>query len=190
MIDVNVFIKEYGLPTEAEKPGRKFLEEYKGLVPDPMIEFWERFGFGCYADGLIWVINPKQLGEVLSEWLPRKEKQTPAVPVIRTAFGKLIYWHKNNFTLLDVNYNDRFDTGDDVELLFVLLLIGTDAREGILQEPLFKKALTKFGPLKSDEMYGYKLPLAMGGNRDLMNLAKMKMVEQLSILAQIHIGAC
>jgi hypothetical protein len=89
---------------------------------------------------------------------------------------------------LNVNYNEQFDTGDDVELLFVLLLIGKDPREGILQEPLFKKALRKFGPLKCDEMYRYKLALAMGGNRDLKKMAKMKMREQLSILAQVHGG--
>jgi hypothetical protein len=35
-------------------------------------------------------------------------------------------------------------------------------------------------------MYGYMLPLAMGGDYDLKNMAKMKIREQLSILAQIH----
>jgi hypothetical protein len=183
MTDFQHFIDEYGSPTETEKPDQGSLGGYKGAIPDQVIEFWTRFGFGHYLQGLLWIPNPKQLEDVLTEWLPKRSR---GVPIARTAFGSVLYWQGHEFTLLDVNTNDRFSASDDAEVVFNFFLIGEDARLGVLQEPLFKKALKKFGPLRSDEMYGYKLPLAMGGDRTLKNMEKMKLREQLSILAQIH----
>jgi hypothetical protein len=183
MTDFQRFTDEYGPAAEIEKPADTVLGEFASLVPDQVIEFWSRFGFGRYLDGVLWILNPKQLEGVLAEWLP---EQSRGVPIARTAFGKVLYWDKNQFTLLDVNFNDRFSASDNTEVVFNYFLVGEDARLGILQEPLFKKALRKFGPLKPDEMYGYKLPLALGGDRALKNMEKMRMREQLSILAQIH----
>lgn len=188
MPDFNRFMNEYGPPAEPEKAEPKLLEEYKGVVPDQMIEFWEKFGFASYADGLLWAINPKQLEDVLTEWFPENPEPPRAVPIVRTALGKVIYWHKDKFHLLDVNHNNRFEAGDNVEIIFDYFLVGEAARRSILQELLFKEALKKFGPLRRDEMYGFKLPLAMGGNYDLDNMEKMKLREQLSILAQVHLG--
>ena len=76
--------------------------------------------------------------------------------------------------------------GDDVELQFTYLLVAKAGRSGILQQPAFKKALKKLGPLQSDEIYGYKLPLAMGGDFNVANMEKMKIREHLSFLAQTH----
>lgn len=185
MTDFDAFIKEYGQPQNSEKPSQELINEYKKILPPKIIGFWERYGFAKFADGLIWVINPKQLEDVLSDWCPKKDKSR-LIPVIRTSFGKIIYWNKNTFTLLDTHYNDKFDASDNVELVFNLFLIGKVARRGILQESLFKKALKKLGSLESDEMYGYKLALAMGGDYKVENMAKMKIREQLSILGQIH----
>src|SRR5689334_22209006 len=89
MTDFDKFVKEYGEPIEPERASAELLDQYKDIVPTQLIEFWERFGFASYADGLIWVVNPKQLQDVLSEWFPTKAKDAPLVPVIRTAFGKI-----------------------------------------------------------------------------------------------------
>src|SRR5262245_19390883 len=103
MTDFNAFMKEYGPPTEVEKADKMLLDQYKSVVPDQMIEFWEFFGFARYANGLLWVVNPNQLDDVLTEWLPRKTRPPHAVPIIRTAFGNVIYWDKDEFRLLDIN---------------------------------------------------------------------------------------
>lgn len=186
MTDFEPFFKEYGQPIEPERGDAKLLGRYKGIVPDPLIEFWERFGFGGYAKGLVWVVNPTLLDDVLAEWVPAKKQR--AIPVIRTAFGNVVYWHGDQFTFLDVHYNKPFQAGGDVELLFDYYLVEQKSRKSVLQEPLFKKALKALGILKRDEIYSYKLPLAMGGTPDVKNMEKAKMREHLSILATIHKG--
>jgi hypothetical protein len=186
MTDFQPFFDEYGSPSEVQNADKKLLSEYKDVVPEQLIEFWERFGFGRYADGRLWVIHPKELEDVLTLWLPNKTKPSKAVPVLRTAFGQIIYCDDGRFTLLDPHYNDRFGAGHNTGVLFKSYLVGKNARILIIEEKKFKHSFKKFGPLKRDEMYSYKLPLAMGGDDTLKNMAKMKMREQLSILAQVH----
>ena len=43
------------------------------------------------------------------------------------------------------------------------------------EKPLFDRAHKKLGPLKSDEMYGFKHRLALGGKEAVSNLAIMKL---------------
>ncbi|EPM69033.1 hypothetical protein A249_39350 [Pseudomonas syringae pv. actinidiae ICMP 18804] len=50
---------------------------------------------------------------------------------------------------------------------------------------LFKPALEKLGPLKSDEMYGFVPALALGGPMELKNLQKVKTIEHLEFLSQL-----
>jgi hypothetical protein len=186
MTDFDAFFEAYGKPIESERADPKLLSAYKNVVPDQLIEFWERFGFGGYARGLVWIVNPTQLEDVLAEWLPAKGGKKRAVPVARTAFGNVIYWRDPGFTFLDVNYNKQFGAGGNVELLFIFYLIDKKSRKSVLEEPEFKKAFKALGMLKRDEMYAYTLPLAMGGEPGIKNMTKVKMREHLSILAGIH----
>jgi hypothetical protein len=188
MADFDAFLKEYGSPINPQRPDTALLSAYERIVPELLSQFWGRIGFAHFAEGLVWVTNPKPLEEVLKEWVPVKRNQIPAVCVVRSAFGKVIFWFANKFVLLDVHYNDRFEAGNDTQVLFDVFLTGKDARSGILQEPLFDRALRKLGPLAADEMYSFKLPIAMGGDRSVKNIIKVKMREQLSILAQLQKG--
>lgn len=185
MTDFEPFFDAYGKPTDTERPSAKLLKDYENRVPAQLIEFWERFGFGGFAKGLVWVVNPTQLEDVLAEWAPAK-KTSRAVPAVRTAFGNIVYWQGTKFTFLDVHYDKAFDAGTDTEVLFGFYLIDDKSRTSVLQEPKFKKALKAHGSLARDEMYGYTLPLVMGGTDEIKNMAKVKMREQLSILAQAH----
>jgi hypothetical protein len=186
MSDFDAFIEEYGSPVEPERASAKELTKFKGIVPDPLVEFWERFGFGGYGQGLVWVVNPTHLEDVLAEWVPAKSKKGRAVPVARSAFGNVVYWQDEAFTFLNVHYDKTFQAGSDAEVLFDFYLVDRESRKSILEEPLHKKALKLLGMLQRDEMYTYKLPLALGGNSALKNMQKAMIREQLSILAQVH----
>jgi hypothetical protein len=186
MSDFDLFFQAYGQPTEGERADPKLLSTYKDIVPASLLEFWERFGFGGYEEGLVWVVNPSQLEDILAEWTLAKSNKKRVIPVIRTAFGNIIYWHDAAFTFLDVHYNKRFQAGSDVEVLFDFYLVDKKSRKSVLEETLFKRALRALGKLKWNEMYSYKLPLAMGGTPELNNMEKAKMREHLSILANIH----
>ena len=110
---------------------------------------------------------------------------TAIVPVVYTAFGDVIFWQKDKFSLLATNHHKIFDAGTNTEVLFCLYLVEDKSIKHILHEPLFRKANKRLGLLGPDEIYGYKLPLAMGGDAGLGNIAKMQVREHLSILAQL-----
>lgn len=186
MIDFDAFFETYGKPIDQQRCDAQLLRAFNDKVPDSLIEFWSRFGFGGYANGLVWVVNPTQFKDVLAEWVSPTAKKRPAIAVIRTAFGNIIYWQGSQFTFLDVHYNRRVVAGGDVEVLFGYYLVHEKSRRSVLEEPLFKKALKARGTLRHDEMYSYGLPLAFGGDPDVKNLTKAKMREHLSILAKIH----
>lgn len=153
-----------------------------------MIDVWQTFGFARFHDGLLWTTDPNQFEGPIAEWFPKTIKSHLPLVVVRTAFGKLIYWRREKFWFLDVNYNDTICAGDNVEILFDFFLASEDGRSAILNQSEFEKAHRKLGALSDNEMYGYKLPLALGGEASLKNMEKMKIDVQLSILAQIHKG--
>lgn len=186
MSDFDVFFETYGQPVELERAEEKQLSTYRSVVPDSLVEFWERFGFGGYAQGLLWVVNPTQLEDVLAEWLTPEGKKSRAIPVIRTAFGNVVYWHHSQFTFLDVHYGRRVSAGTDVEVLFGYYLVDKKSRKSVLEEPVFKKALNALGMLKRDEIYAFKLPLAMGGDAGVRNMQKARIRETLAVLAGIE----
>jgi hypothetical protein len=185
MTDFSAFIKAYGKAIDPEVADAKVIETYRGQVPDELIEFWERYGFGGFGKGLVWVVNPAAMEDVMSNWTTGKGSKR-AIPVVRTAFGNIIYWQASEFQLLDVHYDRRIGAGPGVEVLFGYYLIEKKLRKSVLDEPLFKKALRALGELKRDEIYAFGLPLAMGGSEDLKNVVVAKLREHLSILSAAH----
>lgn len=186
MLDIEPFIAGFGKPFDNERPSADLVRDYEGLVPVELIEFWQGYGFGGYARGLVWIVDPRQFQEALVDWLPTKSGEAQAVPVARSAFGNFICWHDSKFIFVDVHYDRQLGAGDDVELLFNFFLADEKSRRSILHEPLFRKALRARGQLARDEMYAFGLPLAMGGSADVKNIDKAKVLEHLSILAQVH----
>lgn len=188
MAPFETFLSEFGPPINPWKPEETFVQEFAKSLPPEMMEVWRTIGIASFHQGLLWITNPKQFESPMTEWFPKTSMRRLPLVVARTSFGKLIYWDREKFWLLDVNYNDTFSAGDNVEILFDFFLSSEDGRSAILNQTQFNRARRKLGLLKDDEMYGYKLPLALGGEPKLENMEKMKILEELSILAQIHRG--
>jgi hypothetical protein len=56
----------------------------------------------------------------------------------------------------------------------------------VLDRALHREAINKFGLLAPDEMFTFEPALALGGAAELKYVAKVKMLPQLSILAQLN----
>ena len=68
------------------------IEEYRGKVPQLLIDFWKSGGFGNYNNGLIEIIDPKDFEPVLWTWLGREVENY--VPFAISGFGELFYYRK------------------------------------------------------------------------------------------------
>src|SRR5699024_12304490 len=60
------------------------ISKYKGILPGELIETWERYGFGIFANGFLKVINPDDYLNILeSSYIRHKQ----ANPIFTTAMG-------------------------------------------------------------------------------------------------------
>lgn len=183
-MDFARFTKKFGRPAAQEKVTKKQLAAYARRLPPECLELWQRFGFASFRDGLLWTVNPSELDGPLGEWVPRAKGKANPIALLRTAWAKVIYFHDDRFWLLDPILGHRFEAGDAALLVFEYMLVDKNADIGILRKRDFDKALKKLGPLAKDETYGYGLPIGMGGADSVKNMAKLKLREHLSLLAQ------
>ncbi|PPD18747.1 MAG: glutamyl-tRNA amidotransferase [Methylomonas sp.] len=186
---------------ECRSVDEETFSHYRGKLPDRLLKYWQEYGLCGYGDGLFWIVNPADYKDILEQWLINTTlwgKDDYHV-IARTAFGTLYIWGEksgarmpldayehtllpsdtfvpvdketkerfmgNFFSNMNKEYSDTCDSGGKF---------------------LFKKALKKLGPLKHDEIYAFVPALALGGSADIKNLQKVKIFDQLSILAQLE----
>lgn len=156
--------------TEVFSPAsEELIEKYRGKVADALLRVWEQEGFRAYGDGAVWLTNPDEYREVLKHYL----KNTPFEQLDkfhvfkRDAFGALdavgeLTGHTitiNTYTNAIIALEKEMKTISDDKDLTIMGNIDTFKDEvdceDYLEEPLFDRALAKFGMLKADEVYAF-----------------------------------
>jgi len=176
------FKKKHGPASECRAVPAKTLSAYRKKLPEPLIADWEESGWCAYGKGLIWLVDPDDFKPAVREWLGSATKGTVFA---RSAFGHLLVWNSEGAHLLDPHYGTIAKLIDDVGLVFNYSLCSARYLNNVLEQKLFDKALKKLGPLAHDECYGFEPALALGGDGTLKTLRKVKLLEQLSLLAQL-----
>jgi hypothetical protein len=76
-----------------EVPASTF-ERYSGRLPAQLLRYWRDFGWGRYADGLFWIVNPQEYEPALHEWLQGTwfEGKDIFHVVAVSAFGEMWIW--------------------------------------------------------------------------------------------------
>src|SRR5262245_56211927 len=68
-----------------------------------IVEVWERWAWGRYADGFLWFADPAELEETLDQWLGPSERR---VPLGRTGLGDLLYFRERTDDTYDIGVVD------------------------------------------------------------------------------------
>lgn len=55
-----IFLSEWGPQVSKIGPNKAEIEEFRGKLPDKLLEYWQANGWGGYYDGLFWLINPNE----------------------------------------------------------------------------------------------------------------------------------
>ena len=177
------------------------LQKYRSILPQRLLGYWKDFGFCGYGEGLFWTVNPADYEDILALWLadtPLWEREKYHV-IARTAFGELYVIGEES--LDDTIINPHYATilpGDPADKIlneeekdrYIGIFFGTQTLESLNfsdqnDTPLFKRALKKLGPLTHDEMYTFVPALAAGGIADIEHVQKVKIHEQLALLAEL-----
>ncbi|NTU21985.1 DUF1851 domain-containing protein [Brevibacillus sp. HB1.2] len=163
-----------------QQPSISLIEQYKGRIPDQVIEFWEKHGFGIAKNGYLRFVNPQEYQELLSEVYVRHNL---AVPLFTTAMGDVLVWEDGyllglNFRKHEVNVlakNFKFFFGDLDDEYFL---------EKALDWLPYPEASVKYGNVEFDECFGYVPILGLGGPEKVENLKKVKLIEHIYLITQ------
>lgn len=185
-----MFKRRMGEADEKKPVEAKIIESYRGVLPDELLTYWENDGWTSYSKGLFWLVNPVDYDEIIQEYLastPLNGRQNLYV-IARSAFGKLSVWQQTKGNVVDISLVDNMIGLNATEDRQVLTLeeeevemngfVGVKYNKSGEQndssgKPLFERCLKKFGQLKSNEMYGYKLNPALGGKDSITNMDKV-----------------
>lgn len=198
--DFEYFISKFGEATNRVVVSADAIEKWRNKLPDQLLTYWQEEGWGGYANGLFWIVNPDDYEDLVDEWLENTLlEQIDAFHVIgRTAFGNLYVCGERsgvNMTIScplnaifalpkDLKPKSKEDQDWSVKSFVGLSLSECDLKDES-GAPLFKRAIAKLGVLESDEVFGFEPAIVMGGKMRLENLAKLKIDQHLTILRQL-----
>lgn len=195
------FIETFGEASTRETVPDSTIEKYRSKLPDALLRYWQEEGWGSYAQGLFWIVDPDNHKDSLDRWLAGTElADIDNYHVIaRDAFGSLYAWgerYHRGFTVSSLaggivalkNQLQKPNPNPD-RSLGIFFGVSTpdqfdfDDRDG---KPLFQRALKKLGAVSQSEMYAFVPALRIGGKADLEHLAKVDMDVHLAILNQLR----
>lgn len=179
----------------------EILAYYQGKLPSRLLGYWREYGFAGFADGLFWLVNPKDYQDLIDKVLVQTNlwQRENFYVIARSAFGKLYVRGDKSFstTIIDPHLNnikpgdfpsDDFSL-DRWEKSIGIFFMNTDKKYveyfDKKHNPLFQRCLKKYGMLEHDEMYTFSPALALGGSADINNVKKVKILEQLSMLCDL-----
>ncbi|CAM4086369.1 GAD-like domain-containing protein [Roseateles saccharophilus] len=192
--------KQFGPASARRDVSSEKIEQFRGQLPDKLLEYWQEHGWCAYAQGLLWTVDPAEWEDALDSWIGEtKFMELDSFHVIaRTAFGELILWGKNTgqslkivpaygwaFPAFDAETFARRGADKELQLFFSSSSREAYDMKDVDDQPLFERALAKLGPLDHDTMYGFVPALALGGEASLDRLQKLKAQVHLDILAQM-----
>lgn len=160
------------------------LNEYAEKLPDILQDVWLKYGWCGFGKGLFWFVNPNDYLSIPQEWLG-SELQNVFV-FARTAFADLFFLQGGTVYILLIQEGEVYELSSDLSRFMSTILCNKDYLKNGLSNPLFKKAMTKLGPLGYDECYAVVPAVALGGEKKLEYLQKTKIHAYLALLSQVH----
>ena len=199
--DFEIFFEKMGHDNQCEPAHPETIAKYKEKLPNMLLDFWQDFGWGSVANGLLWIVNPDDYLHFANRWLQGLGlvEQDNFHVFARTAFGCFyVIGEKTNqeFKILcplhsivtDYTVNTPLQYEDPKFSLSAFFVMGNkqryDLRKGESDDYLFEEVLAQHGPLSKNEVYGFKPMLCLGGDTLLENTEKMRLDVHLDLLLE------
>lgn len=170
----DLFLNKYPPGNDLRKPTAEKLAQFQGKLPEELLAFWKKYGFGNYGGGLLKIIDPTDYVDTLTLWLGQQED---CFPILMTGFGTLFIYRKlsetaDDICLLDIHYrrSGSFSTG--FSDFFEHILPAEPFAEQFLPVDLFQQASVKYGGLAENEIFFFAPALALGGAESIQYIKK------------------
>lgn len=160
------------------KPG-----EYAN-IPEQLRKMLFQTNGSSYANGFFQFVSPTAFNAYLSLW---KLDPAECITFLKCAFGHLVFYHRQEYKLLDPLFNSIEVLGEQEKLEFVMdtVLCDRPALENSFAIDIYEQVFPKIGAPEIDEIYAFVPPLGLGGNRNASNVQKRKMAVEMAILSQL-----
>ncbi len=177
------FVDCYGQPANQSRSNIDELMISDRSLPHSIIDFWACYGFGSYADGLIWTHPPVIFDDVIEEWTGLQSHE--ASFIFRTSLGDFCFWSKNAVYLLDTQYGRVDHIAESIKFLFNYILCRERFLSDVLNSDMHHQCVQRLGHLTQHECYGFVPVKALGGSGEAETAQKVAMREYLVLLSQL-----
>lgn len=172
----------------------EILTKYKGEFVaekdegfDCLHEIWKSAGFCAYKNGLYSLVNPDDYTNTA-----RRFSGVPDTAIVfaKSGIGCLFLWDKVKFGesifYLNVHKNELSIVSTSFLVFFGVSIGAENWWKDNCYGKTELKAVEKHGPISYDECCTFLPALVLGGNEDVTAMKKVKVKENLELLAQLH----
>ncbi|MGF6822551.1 hypothetical protein M2317_001458 [Microbacterium sp. ZKA21] len=181
MVEIADFVPHAPVPAE-------IIEEYRGRVPDELIEIWEQYGYGTFGLGFLRVIDPKLYEAEVGDCIGKTQGDGIAIPIMTTGLGDLITWEPS-VGVVGILYREGRTVGINSTLdnfLFMVGLDGADELADTLKWDLFPEAVEAHGELPYDQSFIFVPLLSLGGAAEVENLHKRETIPAIQVAVDLQ----
>lgn len=181
VVELTDFVLQAPVPVET-------IEEYRGRVPDELIEIWERYGYGTFGEGFLRIIDPKLYEAEVGDCIGKTQGDGLAIPIMVTGLGDLITWEPSLQGVIGILYRqgDTVGLGKLSSFLTLVRLDGAEELSDSLHWDLFPAAVAAHGELSPDQSFIFVPLLSMGGKAVVENLHKRDTVTSIRVAVDLQ----
>ena len=176
------FFSKYPYYQTIEKPVSAQIEAYRGVLPDSMLDVWEKQGWGIYMNGFIRLINPDDFLDIITD---NVETATESIPFAVTAFGDILLWLKDDYVeLISFRKEYRKIVESEIDFFFNDTLPHYEYVLSELKSEMYPEFVDKLGVPTYGQCYGYFPLLALGGSESVDHIQIVDLQVHIDLMAQ------
>ncbi|WP_243228599.1 GAD-like domain-containing protein [Microbacterium sp. CIAB417] len=181
MVQIADFVPHAPVPAE-------IIEEYRGRVPDELIEVWENYGYGTFGQGFIRLIDPKLYEAEVGDCIGKTQGDGIAIPFAVTGLGDLITWEPSHPGVIAIMYRIGDTKGQgSMKTFFNLVRRGGAAHLSDSYDwDIFPEAVAAHGELPYDQSFIFVPLLSLGGAAKVENLHKRETITAIKVAVDLQ----
>lgn len=178
MVEIADFVVHAPVPAE-------IIEEFRGRVPDELVEIWEQYGYGTFADGFLRLIDPKLYEAEVGDCIGKTQGDGIAIPIMVTGLGDLITWEPSlGIVAIQYRLGTVYGLGSRVRSVFRLVEDGLILSR--LRAEIFPKAVEAHGEVPYDQSFIFVPLLSLGGQEKVENLHKRETIASIQVAVDLQ----
>lgn len=163
------------------------IEEYRGRVPDELVDVWEQYGYGTFGEGFLRVIDPKLYEAEVGDCIGKTQGDGIAIPIMVTGLGDLITWEPSLGAVAILYREGRVrGLGEMRAFLNLVRRGGANHLSRALNWDLFPEAVEAHGELPYDQSFIFVPLLSLGGQAKVENLRKRESIASIRVAVEMQ----